>query len=91
VGDGASGSWVQLIVPENRRPTHGSVFAHSLQHAGGYTPKKATRVAATLLPDVLPYQPGRQASYPRNGRALTDDAVAHFLTVLTNGKVTGRT
>jgi|ERR1700729_1975387 len=65
------------------------VFAHSLQHAGGYTPEGATQVAATLLPDVLLYQPGRQASYPSNGRALTDDAVAHFLTVLTNGKVTG--
>jgi hypothetical protein len=64
-------------------------FAHSLQHAGGYTPEGATRAAITLLPDVLPYQPGRQASYPSNGRALTDDAVAHFLTVLTNGKVTG--
>ncbi|MGA9945262.1 MAG: DUF4331 family protein [Candidatus Cybelea sp.] len=66
-----------------------AVFAHSLQHAGGYTPDGATHAAATLLPDVLPYQPGRQASYPSNGRALTDDAVAHFLTVLTNGKVTG--
>ena len=66
-----------------------AVFAHSLQHAGGYTPEEATRVAATLLPDMLPYQPGRQASYPSNGRALTDDAVVHFLTVLTNGKVTG--
>jgi hypothetical protein len=65
------------------------VFAHSLQHAGGYTPDGATRAAATLLPDVLPYQPGRPASYPSNGRALTDDAVAHFLPVLTNGKVTG--
>ena len=66
-----------------------AVFAHSLQHAGGYTPDGATRAAATLLPDVLPYQPGRPASYPSNGRALSDDAVAHFLPVLTNGKVTG--
>jgi len=66
-----------------------AVFAHSLQHAGGYTPEEATRVAATLLPDVLPFQPGRQASYPSNGRALTDDASGYFLSVLTNGKVTG--
>jgi hypothetical protein len=65
------------------------VFAHSLQHAGGYTPDEATRAAETLLPDVQRYQPGTPASYPSNGRALTDDAVAHFLTVLTNGKVTG--
>jgi hypothetical protein len=65
------------------------VFAHSLQHTGGYTPEEATRVAATQLPDVLPYQPGRQATYPTNGRALTDDVEAYFLPVLTNGKVTG--
>jgi Domain of unknown function (DUF4331) len=66
-----------------------ATFAHSLQHAGGYSPEDATRAAATLLPDVLPFQPGRSAAYPSNGRALTDDAVAHFLTVLTNGKVRG--
>jgi hypothetical protein len=65
------------------------VFAHALEHTGGYSPEEATRAAATLLPDMLTYQPGRQASYPSNGRALTNDAVAHFLTVLTNGKVTG--
>jgi hypothetical protein len=28
-------------------------------------------------------------AYPANGRALTDDVVDVFLTVLTNGKVTG--
>ena len=66
-----------------------ATFAHALQHAGGYTPEDATRVANTLLPDVLPYQPGRSPSYPTNGRALTDDAVAHFLSILTNGKVKG--
>jgi hypothetical protein len=65
------------------------VFAHSLQHTGGYTPEEATRVAATQLPDVLPYQPGREARYPTNGRALTDDVEMYFLPVLTNGKVTG--
>jgi hypothetical protein len=65
------------------------VFAHSLQHTGGYTPDESTRAAATLLPDMLPFQPGRPAVYPTNGRALTDDAVAHFLTILSNGKVTG--
>jgi hypothetical protein len=65
------------------------VFAHSLQHTGGYTLEEATRVAATLLPDVLPYQPSRQATYPSNGRALTDDVVAHFLPAITNGKLSG--
>src|SRR5713226_4406465 len=41
-----------------------AVFAHSLQHAGGYTPEEAKRVAGTLLPDILPYDPRRPASFP---------------------------
>jgi len=64
------------------------VFAHGLQHVGGYTPEQATRVAGLMLPDVQTYQPGRPAKYPDNGRALTDDASAHFLALLTNGKIT---
>ncbi len=66
-----------------------AVFAHSLQHAGGYTPEEAKRVAGTLLPDILPYDPKRAASFPNNGRTLTDDAVDVFLPILTNGKGTG--
>ena len=65
------------------------VFAHALEHAGGYTPTEATRVAGTLLPDVLHYDPTRPAAYPDNGRALTDDVVDFFLPLLSNGKVTG--
>jgi hypothetical protein len=64
------------------------VFAHALEHAGGYTPAEATRVAGTLLPDVLHYDPTRPAAFPNNGRALTDDVVNFFLPLLTNGKVT---
>ncbi len=64
------------------------VFAHALEHAGGYTPAEATRVAGTLLPDVLHYDPTRPASFPNNGRTLTDDVVDVFLPLLTNGKVT---
>jgi Domain of unknown function (DUF4331) len=64
------------------------VFAHALEHTGGYTPAEATRVAGTLLPDVLHYDPKRPASYPDNGRALSDDVVDFFLPLLTNGKVT---
>jgi hypothetical protein len=66
-----------------------ALFAHALEHTGGYTPEDASRAAATLLPDIMPYQPARPASYPSNGRALTDDVVANFLPVMTNGKVTG--
>jgi hypothetical protein len=65
------------------------VFAHALEHAGGYSPTEATRVAGTMLPDVLWFDPKRPASYPENGRTLTDDVVDLFLPVLSsNGKVT---
>ena len=65
-----------------------SVFAHSLEHTGGYAAADAERVAATLLPDILPFDHTRPASYPENGRALTDDVQDYFLSILTNGKVT---
>src|SRR5712691_8594910 len=66
-----------------------AVFAHSLQHSGGYTPQDANLVARRLLPDILPYDPKRPASFPDNGRTLADDVVDVFLPILTNGKVTG--
>jgi Domain of unknown function (DUF4331) len=65
------------------------VFAHALEHAGGYTAAEATRVAGTLLPDILHYDPTRPAAFPENGRSLSDDVVDFFLPILTNGKVTG--
>ena len=64
-------------------------FAHALEHTGGYAPDEATRVARTLLPDVMTYDPARPASFPANGRALTDDAAATFMAILTNGKAGG--
>src|SRR5215471_15317773 len=65
------------------------VFAHELEHTGGYTPEDAKGVARKLLPDILSYDPRRPASFPHNGRTLTDDVVDVFLSMLTNGKVTG--
>jgi Domain of unknown function (DUF4331) len=65
-----------------------AVFAHSLEHTGGYTPEEATRVAGTLLPDILLYDPKRPAAYPDNGRTLSDDVMDGFVSILTNGKVT---
>ena len=65
------------------------VFAHALEHTGGYSPEEAKRAAGRLLPDILRYDPKRRASFPENGRALTDDVSDLFLAVLTNGKVTG--
>jgi hypothetical protein len=64
-----------------------AVFAHSLEHTGGYTPTEATRVARTILPDILYFDPRQPASYPTNGRSLTDDVIDVFLPLLTNGKV----
>ncbi len=63
-------------------------FAHALEHLGGYTPAEAETTARTLLPDVLPFNPARPATYPINGRTVTDDVVNNFLIVITNGKVT---
>jgi hypothetical protein len=65
-----------------------ATFAHSLEHTGGYSPVEARRVAETLLPDILFYDPSRPASYPDNGRALSDDVMDVFISLLTNGKLT---
>jgi hypothetical protein len=65
-----------------------AAFAHALEHTGGYTPEEARRVAGTMLPEILSYDPTRPASFPDNGRTLTDDTVDAFLAILTNGKVT---
>jgi hypothetical protein len=65
------------------------VFAHALQHTGGYTPEEATRVAAAQLPDLLPYQPALKIAYPSNGRTLTEDVELYFLPMVTNGKIKG--
>jgi hypothetical protein len=64
-------------------------FAHELEHSGGYTPHDAIAVAKTLLPDILSYDPRRPASFPHNGRTLTDDVFDVFCVIYTNGKITG--
>jgi hypothetical protein len=63
------------------------IFAHALEHSGGYTPERAQAAARSLLPDVLPYDPKRAAAYPGNGRTPTDDSKDVFLTVF-NGRLT---
>jgi hypothetical protein len=65
------------------------VFAHELEHSGGYTAEGAKAVARNLLPDILSYDHSTPVRYPDNGRALTDDVVDVFLSTYTNGKVTG--
>ena len=66
-----------------------AVFAHSLEHLGEFSPEEAKRVAGTLLPDILYYDPKRPAAYPDNGRKLSDDVSDIFISLITNGKVTG--
>ena len=56
--------------------------------AEGNTSEEAKGVAKTLLPDILFYVPTRPAPYPDNGRALTDDVMDGFISILTNGKLT---
>jgi hypothetical protein len=65
------------------------VFAHELEHSGGYAPEDVVAIARTLLPDILSYDPRRPACFPANGRALRDDVVDVFFSIYTNGKVLG--
>ena len=41
-----------------------------------------------MLPDLLSYDLRCPASFPDNGRALTDDAFDSFVKILTNGRIT---
>jgi uncharacterized protein DUF4331 len=65
------------------------VFAHQLEHTGGYSREDAVGKARKLLPDILSYDTRRPVAFPHNGRTLTDDVVDVFFSMLTNGKVTG--
>ncbi len=66
------------------------VFAHELEHSGGYTPEDAKAVARKLLPDILSYNPREPVRYPNNGRILTDDVVDLFFSIYVNRKVTDK-
>jgi hypothetical protein len=67
-----------------------SVFAHELEHTGGYTPEEAKAVARRLLPDILSYHPNEPARFPQNGRTLTDDVVDLFFSMYANRNVTDK-
>jgi len=66
-----------------------AVFAHALEHTGGYSPEEARRVAGTLLPDLIYYDSSRPAAFPQNGREPSDDGADTFLTIITDGKLKG--
>jgi hypothetical protein len=67
-----------------------SVFAHELEHTGGYTPEDAKAVARKLLPDILSYRPNEPARFPHNGRTLTDDVADLFFSIYANRNVTDK-
>ena len=67
-----------------------AVFAHELEHSGGYTTEDAMTVARKLLPDILSYNPREPVRYPYNGRTLTDDVVDLFFSTYTNSNVTDK-
>ena len=66
-----------------------AMFAHALEHTGGYAPAEA-RCRGHDAAAGHPFHsiPDLPASYPSNGRALTDDVQNHFLAIFTNGRVT---
>ncbi len=66
------------------------VFAHELEHSGGYSPDEAGNVARKLLPDILRYDPREPVRYPHNGRTLTDDVVDLFFSIYANRNVTDK-
>jgi hypothetical protein len=87
--DGASGKWVQA--DRGALPSQ-SIFLTG-EKKGDYMAgapaddARFTRVAGTLLPDILHYDPKLPASYPDNGRNLSDDVMDLFISTISNGKV----
>jgi hypothetical protein len=95
---GARTQQVPFLIPNEEKAVYASSepaddarfvagLAHSLEHTGGYAPEEAERLARTMVPDVLRYDPTRPVAYPDNGRGLTEDVVDPFLATLTNGKI----
>jgi len=66
------------------------VFAHELEHSGGYSLEDAKNVASMLLPDILSYDPREPVRYPHNGRTLTDDVVDHFFSIYKSTTITDK-
>jgi Domain of unknown function (DUF4331) len=66
------------------------VFAHELEHTGGYSPEDAAEIARRLLPDILPYNPRERVRFPANGGTLTDDVVDVCLSIYANRNVTDK-
>ena len=78
-----------LISRESLQTTHVSWrHLHIRWSTLAGTRRRQRGATKTLLPDIMRYDHRRPASYPDNGRTLTDRALDHFLSILTNGKIT---
>lgn len=53
----------------------------------GYSEGEATRIAESMLPDILPYDYNNTAGFP-NGRKLEDDVVDVRISLVTHGQIT---
>lgn len=76
-----------LIEPASSQPPQTTTYHYALPLTLAL--EAATETARKLLPDILSYNPREPVRYPHNGRTLTDDVVDVFLSMYTNGKVTG--
>jgi len=61
-------------------------WSELLQKMGGRSAGDARAAALQALPDILPFDRTKPASYP-NGRALTDDVYSDRFAWLSNGKI----
>ncbi|GAA5193606.1 hypothetical protein GCM10023322_56030 [Rugosimonospora acidiphila] len=61
-------------------------FTGVFEHVGGYSRDQAAILAASLLPDLVPYDYSSADGYP-NGRNLTDDVINLGIAQVTNGAV----
>lgn len=73
--------------PADDRSRYQGTIAHALEQVGHYPPDQARSLAASMLPDILRYDYTQPASYPNNGRSLTDDVFDLAFSTLTNQQI----
>jgi hypothetical protein len=57
------------------------------RQARGYSLQEVKRFTSILSPDLLSDDPSSPASFPANGRTLTEDVFDSFLAIFTNGRI----
>ena len=66
------------------------VFAHELEHSGGYRPRRQRMLRERCCRTFFLMTLGSRCAIPHNGRTLTDDVVDFFFSIYTNRKVTDK-